>query len=98
MKMPSTRVQLKKAQQELTDFRDKTKQLLYSLAYPKSRTLLTIDAADAQGKLNGITVVELLTIINLSKATGERIVLRAVGKSVVVDAETLRPTISVSSL
>lgn len=42
-------------------------------SYRKQRVVLSMDAADAQGKLNGITVAELLAIVNMADQTKERI-------------------------
>jgi hypothetical protein len=98
MKIPSLRTQLNKAKQELTDFRAKTKELIYTLAYPKIRKLMTIDPATEDGKINGITIPELVMLINLNKASGERIVLCTEGKSVLFIAEAVRPAVNISAL
>jgi hypothetical protein len=46
-----------------------------------------VDAADAQGKLNGMTIVELIAIANLTNGTGERLIVMAQGKQIVMFAE-----------
>lgn len=69
------------------------KAFIHALRYPVRRRLLTTDAADAQGKLNGMTIVELLTIVNLTAGTHERVYLTAEGKSIVAWAEPEAPSI-----
>ena len=82
---------VKSVKKEFEELKTRAKQHIKFLANPERRRLLSIDAADAQGKLNGMTVVELLTIVNLSAATGERIQLEAIGKTIVVFAEKVAP-------
>ena len=64
---------------------------MYTLQNPPHRALLSVDAVDAQGKLNGMTIVELLTIVNLTDATGERVYLKANGKTITAVAESKAP-------
>lgn len=85
-------------QKDYEQFRKDAKANLWSLRYPAKRALLSIDAADAQGKLNGLTVVELLTIVNLTDATGERVYLTAQGKTITAWAEKLVPRSAMESL
>ena len=59
------------------------KDYIYKLRNPQSRQLLNVDAADATGKLNGITVVELIAITNLLSGTGEKLFFVPQGKSIV---------------
>jgi hypothetical protein len=56
---------------------------MYQLQNPVSRQIISIEAADAQGKLNGMTVVELIAITNLLSQTGEKLYLVPQGKSIV---------------
>lgn len=65
---------------------------MYTLQNPAKRPLLTVDAADAQGKLNGMTIVELIAIVNLTNATGERVYFTATGKTITAWAEKLAPS------
>ena len=77
MKTPSLRKQLKNAQDALTAFRANTKDLIYNLAYPKTRTIATVEVADSSGRLNGMTIAELLAIVNMATTSGEHIVIRS---------------------
>jgi len=46
---------------------------MYELQNPPSRRILSVDAATAEGKINGMTIVELLAITNLLSTTGEKL-------------------------
>jgi len=74
-------------QKDYEAFRTLARRTLSGLRYPLSRRLLSVDAADAQGKLNGMTIVELITIANLTNGTGERLIVEAQGKTIVMFAE-----------
>jgi hypothetical protein len=78
---------LKSVKAEFEAFRTLARQTLSGLRFPLSRRLLTVDAADPQGKLNGMTIVELITIANLTNGTGERLIVEAQGKTIVMFAE-----------
>lgn len=97
LKSTQLKKEAKQAKQELQDFRIKTKDIIYNLAYPERRKLLSIVAADAQGRINGMTVPELLTIVNLTAGTNEKTYLTTSGKEVIFWAET-RPSVNVSTL
>ena len=60
-------------------------------SYRKQRLVSSIDAADSNGKLNGLTIVELLAIIKMADQTKERIVLKYFNKTLELYAETLTP-------
>lgn len=70
---------------------ENAQKFMYALQTPFRRDLLSVDAADAQGKLNGMTIVELLTIVNLTEALGERVYIKALGKTITVVAEKKAP-------
>ena len=89
--------QLLQAQKELIEFRLKAKQMLYTLCHPEQRALLSIEATDSEGRINGITAAELVTIVKLTEGTGEQVYLSASGKTVTFLAEK-KPSVSVSSL
>jgi hypothetical protein len=72
-------------------FRVLAKDYIETVRYPDRRALLSVDAADAQGKLNGMTIVELLTIANLTQNTGERVYMQADGKTITMFAEKIAP-------
>jgi hypothetical protein len=72
-------------------YKENAQKFMYTLQNPPHRALLSVDAADAQGKLNGITVVELIAIVNLTEATGERVYLKASGKTITAVAESKAP-------
>jgi hypothetical protein len=78
---------LKSVKKAFEDYKVLARQTVSALKYPLSRSLLTVDAADAQGKLNGMTIVELIAIANLTNGTGERLIVMAQGKQIVMFAE-----------
>lgn len=79
---------VKSVTEQFQQWRIATKDYIFKLSYPDNQKIATIPAADAQGKLNGLTVVELLTMVNMSQIRGERIVLRAgINKTLEVYAE-----------
>ena len=82
---------VKSVKKEFEAFKVLTKAAVVNFRYPNTRRLLTVDAADAQGKLNGITIVELLTIANLTAGTSERVFMQAEGKTIVMFAEKPKP-------
>ena len=64
-------------------------------SYRKQRLVLSADAADSEGRLNGLTIVELLAIIKMADQTKERIVLKCFDKTLQLYAETLTPFVPV---
>jgi hypothetical protein len=56
---------------------------MYKLQNPTSRRILSIDAADSQGKLNGMTIMELIAIINTLALQDEKLYLVPQVKSIV---------------
>jgi hypothetical protein len=72
-------------------YKENAQKFMYTLQNPPHRALLSVDAADAQGKLNGMTIVELLLIVNLTDAQGERVYLKASGKTITAVAEKKAP-------
>lgn len=66
-----------------TRYKGAAQQFMYKLQNPSTRRILSVDAADAQGKLNGITIVELIATTNLLSAQGEKLYLVPQGKSIV---------------
>ena len=83
---------VKSVTEEYRIYKEEAQKHMYTLRNPEGRRLLSVDAADAQGKLNGMTIVELLTIVNLTDATGERVYLRAEVKTITAIAEKKAPT------
>lgn len=53
------------------------------LRYPVCRKIAEVQAADPQGRLNGLTVVELLAMINMAKGTNEHVYLSEEGNKTV---------------
>lgn len=90
MKKPK-RPTVKSVQETFSKYAENAEKFIHTLQNPPYRKLLSVDAADAQGKLNGMTIVELLTIVNLTEATGERVYLKAEGKTIVAIAEKKAP-------
>ncbi len=72
-------------------FKVLAKDYICTARYPQRRALLSVDAADAQGKLNGMTIVELLTVANLTQNTEERVYMQASGKTITMFAEKIAP-------
>ena len=58
------------------------KNYIHELRNPQGRQILSVEAADEQGKLNGMTVVELIAITNLLSQTGEKLYLVPQGKAI----------------
>ncbi len=56
-------------------YRAIAREYIRTLQKPLQRKLMSSDAADATGKLNGLTIVELIAISRLSENTGERVFL-----------------------
>jgi len=86
---------LKSVKKAFEDYKVLARQTVSALKYPLSRSLLTVDAADAQGRLNGMTIVELITVVQLSKNTRERVYITAEGKTITLSAEAVMPVPSV---
>lgn len=59
------------------------REFMFKLQHLPSRQILSVDAADAQGKLNGMTIAELIAITNLLSAQGEKLYLVPQGKSII---------------
>ncbi|MGA2886073.1 MAG: hypothetical protein ABSE80_13130 [Halobacteriota archaeon] len=78
---------LKSVKAEFEKFKEDARNALGSYRFPSTRALLTVEAADAQGRLNGMTVVELITVVQLTKNTGERVYITAQGKTITLFAE-----------
>jgi hypothetical protein len=55
---------------------------MYTLQNPPSRLLFRTEAADEQGKLSGMTTVELIAITNLLSKQGEKLYLVPQGKAI----------------
>jgi hypothetical protein len=79
-------------QKDYQAFRFAAKNYIYTLQNPSVRSIATIEAADALGKLNGLTVVELIAIVNTVAGTDERVYLTAYNKAITVWAEKRHPS------
>lgn len=98
MKIVSSKKQtLKSVKAEHTAFRARVGIALSELKYRAARAVATVAPADPQGKLNGMTIVELLTMVRMAKSTQERVVLRAVGQELIIDLEKI-PDVNISAL
>ena len=82
---------LKSVKAEFEAFKVLAKQTISEQRFPSRRALLTVNATDAQGRYNGMTVVELITIAQLTLGTGERVYMEADGKTITMLAEKTRP-------
>ena len=77
---------VKSVTEEFKQWRLKAKDYIFTLKHPQSRTICNITAAEPDGKLNGLTVVELLAMVNMASQQGEKLYLHPVGKSVSIMA------------
>ena len=82
---------VKSVKAALEAFKALAKDYIHTARYPQRRALLSVEAADAQGKLNGMTIVELLTIDKLTQQTDERVYMQASGKTITMFAEKIVP-------
>jgi hypothetical protein len=56
-------------------YRAIAKEYIRTLQKPLQRKLMSSEAADETGRLNGLTIVELITISRMAENTGERVFL-----------------------
>jgi hypothetical protein len=89
--MKTKKETLKSVKKEFEAFKMLARQTVAGLRIPSRRALLTVDAADAQGRLNGMTIVELITVVQLTKNTRERVYITAEGKTITLSAEAAVP-------
>ena len=68
-------------------FKVLAKNYISSQRYPDRRQLLTVEAADAAGRLNGMTIVELITVVKLTEGTNERVFITVRDKTISLWAE-----------
>jgi len=72
----SLRVELNNAQKRFDEFRSKVRAYVLEVNnQSKRRPLMTIEPANAKGQINGLTIPELVMLVNLSEGTGEFITL-----------------------
>jgi hypothetical protein len=81
MKKPKKET-LKSVKAAYLTYRALAQKFMYELQNPASRQIISIEAADSLGKLNGMTVVELIAITNLLSQTGEKLYLVPQGKAI----------------
>jgi hypothetical protein len=81
MKKPKKET-LKSVTAKFEAWRATARGFMYQLQNPATRQIISIEAADEQGKLNGMTVVELIAITNLLSQTGEKLYLVPQGKAI----------------
>jgi hypothetical protein len=82
---------LKSVKEAYAKYKAGAQAFMHKLQNPARRALLTVDAADTQRNLNGMTIVELITIVKLTAATGERVFFTASGKTITAWAEAKAP-------
>lgn len=70
-------------------YKMEAQKFMYTLQFPAQRKLLSVDAADAQGRLNGMTIVELITVVQLSANQGEKVVISVQDKTITLTAEPI---------
>lgn len=60
---------------------------IYNLMHPAQRQLLSLEATNESGQVNAMTILELLTVVNLTDGTGDRVFLTANGKTLTLWSE-----------
>ena len=68
-------------------YREIAREYIKTLQKPLQRKLMDSGAADETGKLNGLTVVELIAISRMAETTGERVFITVTGKGITLYAE-----------
>lgn len=89
--MKTKKETLKSVKKEFETFKMLARQTVAGLRNPSRRQLLTVDAVDETGKVNGMFVTELITIASLTAGTHERVYMQAYGKSISIYAEKPMP-------
>jgi hypothetical protein len=87
MKKPT----IKSVTEEFEAHKVKAKDYVKALRYPQRRHLLSVCAADKDGRLNGMTVVELITVVRLTENTQERVYITVDDKTISLWAEKIVP-------
>ena len=93
------RAELKALQAQFDKHKDNTRAFILA-AKTANRDLMTItsissEPADGKGMINGLTIPELVMLVNLSEGTGEFITLRTINNKrdlVVMAKKNLPPT------
>ena len=73
----SLRKEMKLAEDKLVLFKDKVRAFILA-SQTINRDLMTIEPSNKAGMINGLTIPELITLVNLSANTGEVIQLRTI--------------------
>ena len=86
---------VKSMQSEFDEFKKIAKQFAQDVHHQPMTIIAQIEAATAEGKLNGLTVVELLTMVNMAAQQGRDIRLSLAGapKTLRVWSEGRKPSI-----
>lgn len=89
----SLRKELKALQAKFDAFRTSVRAYVLA-ANTNGRDLMTIEPANVKGMINGLTIPELVLLVNLNEGTGEVIQLRTInsGHDLVVTAKKRVPT------
>ena len=75
-KAPSAKKLYEGLQQDYEAFRQKVRVYVLEVnRVSNSRNLMTIEPATDKGLINGMTIPELVMLVNLSEGTGEKIIL-----------------------
>ena len=88
------RAELKALQAQFDKHKDNTRAFILA-AKTANRDLMTIEPANGKGMINGLTIPELVMLVNLSEGTGEFITLRTINNKrdlVVMAKKNLPPT------
>jgi hypothetical protein len=81
--MKKTKETVKSVKAAYAAYKIVAQEFMFKLQHPSSRRILSVDVADAQGKLNGMTIAELVAITNLLSAQGEKLYLVPFEKSII---------------
>ena len=88
------RAELKTLQAQFDKHKENTRAFILA-AKTANRDLMTIEPANDKGMINGLTIPELVMLVNLSEGTGEFITLRTINNKrdlVVMAHKNLPPT------
>lgn len=96
---PSPKETMKSLKAAHQAFRTKVLTAMSDLKYPATRQIASVSATDDSGKLNGMTIVELITMVQMAELNSERVVLEAsqLHKTLYIKLEK-KPTVIISTL
>jgi len=94
-KAPSLKKLYEGIKKDYADYKEKVRAyIMAERSLSNSRPLMTIAPANDKGLINGLTIPELVLLVNLSRSNGEYVVLGTVndGKNLQIVAKKVVPT------